>query len=156
MLTVSSSLLLLDFSKCLDVGNRIYNASHCMSGTRRARRKNITSGTRRAVSNTKRREVSFFFAHKRPGPFFLYIPHNNRRLNRQMINLLSLAYAEYVGFFPVVQLFAPLTNPAMFVAPKIPFINWQKKLLLVSAICAQILGFSRVRVELKVSVRDMV
>jgi len=70
----------LHVRKCLHVG--IYNSSHCMSETRRAGRKNITSGTRRAVSNTKRREVSFFSAHKRPSPFFLYIPHKNPLLNR--------------------------------------------------------------------------
>jgi len=46
-----------------------------------------------------------------------------------MINLLSLTYAEYksanVGFWPVVQLFAPPTNPAMHLAQKIPFTNPQ-------------------------------
>jgi len=73
----------LHVRKCLHIGNRTYNSSHCMSGTRRA------------VSNAKRREVSFFSAHKRPSPLFLYIPHKNPLLNRSMINLLSLAYAEY-------------------------------------------------------------
>jgi len=41
-----------------------HNSSCCMSGTRRTGRKNITSETRRAASNTKRREVSFFSALK--------------------------------------------------------------------------------------------
>ena len=46
--------------KCLHVGNRTYNSSHCMSGTPRAGRHNITSGTRRALSKIKRREGDGF------------------------------------------------------------------------------------------------
>jgi len=42
--------------KCLHVGNWTYNSSHCMSGTRHAARKNITSETWHAVSNIKCRE----------------------------------------------------------------------------------------------------
>ena len=40
--------------------------------------------------------------------------------------MLSTAKSANVGFRPVVQLFAPLTNPATHVAQKIPFINWEK------------------------------
>ena len=54
----------LHIRKCLHVGNRTYNSSHCMSGIQRAGRKNITSGTRRGVRNIKRREVSFFCPQK--------------------------------------------------------------------------------------------
>ena len=78
----------LHVTKCLYVGNRACNSSHCMSGTWRAGRKNITSGTQRAVSNTKRQEVSFFYAHKRCSPFFLYIPHKKpffKPINDQLI-----------------------------------------------------------------------
>jgi len=66
-----------------------------------------------------------------------------------MIYLLSLAYAEYtaksanVGFPPVVQLFIPPTNPANAPRAENPFIN-SEKILWVSTMCAQILGFSSV------------
>jgi len=50
-----------------------------------------------------------------------------------MINLLSLAYvmlitakSANVGFWPVVQLFAPPTNAATHLVEKIPYINPQK------------------------------
>jgi len=84
--SVSNPVLLLDSWNCLDVGNRTYNSSHCMSGIRRAGRKNITSGTRRAVSNTKRREVSSFSADKRP--FSYTYPHKKasfKPINDQFI-----------------------------------------------------------------------
>ena len=44
--------------------NIIIPVTHYMTAARRAGSKNITSGTRRAVSNTKRREVSFFRTRK--------------------------------------------------------------------------------------------
>jgi len=65
--------------------------------------------------------------------------------------MLSTAKSANVGFRSVVQLFAPPTNPATHVAQKIAVVNWET-LLWVSTICAQILGFSRVRVRLKVRV----
>jgi len=59
------------------LGLQAYNSSHCMSGTGHVGRKNITSGTRRAVMNIKRWEtaffVSFFSVDKRSSPFF-YTP----------------------------------------------------------------------------------
>jgi len=66
--------------------------------------------------------------------------------------MLSTAKSANVGFRPVMQLFAPPTHPATHVAQKNSFYKFRKKLLWVSTICAQILGFSRVRVRLKVRV----
>jgi len=37
--------------------------------------------------------------------------------------MLSTAKSASIGFRPVVQLFAPSTNPATHLAQKIPFIN---------------------------------
>jgi len=37
--------------------------------------------------------------------------------------MLSTAKSANVGFRPVLQLFAPRTNPAMQLVQKIPFIN---------------------------------
>jgi len=52
-----------------------------------------------------------------------------------MINLLSLAYAEYtaksvnVGFRQLVQLFVTPTNPVVHLPEKISFINPQKNIV---------------------------
>jgi len=43
--------------------------------------------------------------------------------------MLSTAKSVNVGFRPVVQFFAPPTNPAMHLAQKIPFINSEKIIL---------------------------
>jgi len=92
-------------------------------------KKNITSGTRRTVSNTKCRDVSFFSAHKRPSHFFSYIPHKKTLFETDKWStychwhMLSTAKSANVGFRPVVQLFARRTNPAMHLSRKIPFIN---------------------------------
>jgi len=64
----------LHVMKCLHVGNRAYNSSHCMSGIQRAGRKNITSGTRRAVSYTKRREFLSFLPTNDLVPFSYTYP----------------------------------------------------------------------------------
>jgi len=48
-----------------------------------------------------------------------------------------------------VQLFAPPTNSGCAAAAKIPFINSEKELFWVSTMCAQILGFRRVRVRVQ-------
>ena len=71
-----------------------------------------------------------------------------------MINLLLLAYTEYrksanVGFRPVVQLFAPPTNPANAARAENSFYKFGKKLLWVSTMCAQILRFSAGRVSVR-------
>jgi len=42
---------------------------------------------------------------------------------------MSTAKSANVGFRPVVQLFAPLTNRAVHLAHKIPFINSQKNIV---------------------------
>jgi len=47
------------------------------------------------VKGTANFPVSFVYAHKSPSPFFCTYPTKDPLLNRQMINLLSLAYAEY-------------------------------------------------------------
>jgi len=62
--------------------------------------------------------------------------------------MLSTAKSANVGFRLVTQLFAPPTNRAMHLAQKMTFINSEKKLLWV-LICAQILGFTGVRLGLK-------
>jgi len=54
--------------------------------------------------------------------------------------MLSTAKSANVGFRPVVQLSAPPTTRATHLAQKIPFMN-SKKILWVSTMCAQILGF---------------
>jgi len=57
---------------------------------------------------------------------------------------MSTAKSANIGFRPVVQLFAPLINPATHLVQKIPFINPQKNFLLgmwVPTMCVQILGF---------------
>ena len=66
-----------------------------------------------------------------------------------MINLLLLSTAKSasVGFRPVLQLFAQPTNPANAPRAEYSCYKFGKKLLWVSTICAQILGFSRVRVR---------
>ena len=67
--------------------------------------------------------------------------------------MLSTAKSANVGFWQVVQLLAPPQTPLLCVAKNIPFINSEKKLLWVSTMCAQILGFSRGRVRVRVRVR---
>ena len=62
--------------------------------------------------------------------------------------MLSTAKEANVGFSQVVQLFAPPVN----LAQKILFINSEKKFFWVSTMCAQILGFSRVRVRVSIRV----
>jgi len=61
---------------------------------------------------------------------------------------MSTAKSANVGFRLAVQLFAPPTNPSTHLVQKIPFINPQKKIFLVSTMCAQRLGFSRVNAKL--------
>jgi len=55
--------------------------------------------------------------------------------------MLSTAKSANVGFWLVVQLFAPPTNPAMHIAQKIPFINLQKPFCGCQQLCAQVLGY---------------
>ena len=90
--------------KCLHVENQTYNSSHCTSGTRRVARKNITSGTRRGVSNTKRRKVSFFSAHKRPSPFFYTCPQKNPLLGNRLYKKASIRWQDSApqisGYWP--------------------------------------------------------
>jgi len=142
----------LHVRKCLHIGNRTYNSSHCMSGTRRA------------VSNTKRREVSFFSAHKRPSPFFWYTPHkkpSSKPINDQLIvcrwHMLSTAKSANVGFAAGNAIICPTHKPCYAPRAENPFYKFGKKLMWVSTICAQILGFRglglgfRVRVSVRVS-----
>ena len=58
---------------------------------------------------------------------------------------MSIAKSANIGFSQVVQLLAPPKTLLMHLAEKIPFINSEIKLFWVSTMCAQILGFSRVR-----------
>jgi len=67
--------------------------------------------------------------------------------------LLSTATSANVGFSQVVQLLAPPQTPVSRLAEKIPFINSEKKIFWVSTMCAQILGFSRVRGRVRVRVK---
>jgi len=53
--------------------------------------------------------------------------------------MLSTAESANVGFLQVVQLFAPLANPAY---AENAFYKFGKKLFWVSTMCAQVLGFS--------------
>jgi len=71
--------------------------------------------------------------------------------------MLSRVKSTNIGFSQVVQLFAldPQTQPPLL-AQKIPFINSEKKIFWMSTMCAQILGFSRVRVSIRVSLVQMV
>ena len=62
--------------------------------------------------------------------------------------MLSTTKSASVGFRPVVQLFAPPTNPATHLAEKILFYKCAKTFLWVSTMCSQILGFSRVSATL--------
>jgi len=55
----------------------------------------------------------------------------------------STAESANIGFSQVVQLFAPPTNPANVPRAENSFYKLRKKLLWVSSMCAQILGFSR-------------
>jgi len=66
--------------------------------------------------------------------------------------MLSTAKSANVVFLQVVQLFAPPTNPAYALHAKIPFINSEKNFFWVSTMCAEILGFSRVRVRVSIRV----
>ena len=63
--------------------------------------------------------------------------------------MLSTATSANIGFWQVVQLLAPPQT----LAEKIPFINSEKKLFWVLTMCAQILGFSRVRGRVRFRVR---
>ena len=58
--------------------------------------------------------------------------------------MLTTAKSANVGFSQVVQLLAPPTNPADARA-ETSFYQLRKKIFWVSTMCAQILGFSRVR-----------
>ena len=60
--------------------------------------------------------------------------------------MLTTATSANVGFSQVVQVLAPPQTLLTHLAEKIPFINSETKLFWVSTMCAQILGFSRVRV----------
>jgi len=51
---------------------------------------------------------------------------------------MSTAKSANVGFRPVVQLFAPPTNPAMHLVWKIPFINSEKIIVGVNNMCKTI------------------
>ena len=65
--------------------------------------------------------------------------------------MLSTAKSANVGFSQVVQLFAPPKTQLSLLVQKIPFINSEKIFFWVSTMCAQILGFGRVRVSIRVS-----
>ena len=52
-----------------------------------------------------------------------------------------------------MQLLAPPQTLLTHLAEKIPFINSEKKLFWVSTMCAQILGFSRVRGRVRARAR---
>jgi len=64
--------------------------------------------------------------------------------------MLSTAKSANVGFSQVVQFLAPVANPANAARAENSFVNVEKKFC-VSTMCAQILGFSRVRVSIRVS-----
>jgi len=66
----------------------------------------------------------------------------------------ALVTSANVGFSQVVQLLAPPQTPVTRLAEKKSFYKFRKKLFWVSTMCAQILGFSRVRG--RVRVRDRV
>jgi len=98
-----------------------------------------------------------FLPAKDLAPFSIhYIPH--KKLSFNLINdqfivaMLSIAKSANVGFsqVTVVQLFARPTNPPFGPVHKIPFINSEKNFRSVSNV-PQILGFSRVRVSIRVS-----
>jgi len=60
--------------------------------------------------------------------------------------MLSTAKSANVKFLQVVQLFAPPTNSAYAPRAENSFYKFRKKIFWVSTMCAQILGFSRVKV----------
>ena len=62
--------------------------------------------------------------------------------------MITTAKSANVGFSQVAQLLAPPTNPAYAPCAKNSFYKFRKKIFWVSTMCAQILGFSRVRVRL--------
>ena len=64
--------------------------------------------------------------------------------------MLSTAKSANVGFSQVVQFLAPLANPANAAGSENSFYKFGKKNFCVS-MCAQILGFNRVRVSIRVS-----
>jgi len=66
--------------------------------------------------------------------------------------MLSKAKSANVGFLQVVQLFAPPTNPVYAPHTKNSFYKFGKKIFLGVHMCAQILGFSRVRVRVSIRV----
>jgi len=67
--------------------------------------------------------------------------------------MLTTARSVNVGFSQVVQLLAAPTNPAYAPRTENSFYKFRKKFFWVSTMCAQILGFSRVRVRVRVSIR---
>jgi len=67
--------------------------------------------------------------------------------------MLTTAKSANVGFSQVVQLLAPPTNPANAPRTENSFYEFGNKFFWVFTMCAQILGFSRVRVRVKVSIR---
>ena len=66
--------------------------------------------------------------------------------------MLSRAKSANVGFSQVVQLLAPPTNPANTPRAENSFYKFGKKIFWVTTMCAQILGFSRVRVTVSIRV----
>jgi len=103
----------------------IYNSSHCMSGTRRA------------ISNIKRREPDIQYVTLNVRKFLCFLPtkdlapfsctYPTKNPSFKLINnvysrwhMLSTAKSANVGFRPAVQLFA---TPETLLMQKIPFIN---------------------------------
>jgi len=64
--------------------------------------------------------------------------------------MLSTAESANVGFSQIVQFLAQLANPANAARAENSFYKFG--IFLVSTICAQILGFSRVRVRVSIRV----
>ena len=64
--------------------------------------------------------------------------------------MLTTAESANVAFAQVVQLLAPPTNPATAPRAENSFYKFGKKIFWVSTMCAQILGFRRVRVGVRV------
>ena len=96
--------------------------------------------------------VSLFlllFANKRPSPFFYICPTKKPLFLTHKLSILQLNQARFD--LPGSAIIRPTHKPQLpLVSQKIHFIN-SEKIFGVSTMCAQILGFSRVRVRVRVS-----